>query len=189
MAQDHPVVVSDRCDEEHLPGRGAGAVQQLPVDRGGGQQPSRGRVGHRSRGGAALLTLDRHAADLPLVEGKQTAFDHDVVVPLVIAGPSVPAGTSRPQIVQNIDLAPTFQRIGDAPVAGDVNGRSLLTLLTGGQTAPRRTGSLIEHHGPGTSVDDPDVQDARNGMPTTYEALRTATYTYIEYDNGERPDL
>lgn len=46
--------------------------------------------------------------------------------------------------------------------------------------------SLIEHHGPGASPDDPDVQDARNGMPTTYEALRTATYTYVEYDNGER---
>ena len=127
-----------------------------------------------------------HMGDHRLVEGKQTAFDHDVVVPLVIAGPDVPSGISRPQIVQNIDLAPTFERIGGAAVAGDVDGRSLLTLVTGGQTAPWRTGSLIEHHGPGASPDDPDVQDARNGMPTTYEALRTATYTYVEYDNGER---
>jgi N-acetylglucosamine-6-sulfatase len=126
-----------------------------------------------------------HMGDHRLVEGKQTAYDHDVVVPLVIAGPNVPSGISRPQIVQNIDLAPTFQRLGGAPVAGDVNGRSLVTLLTGGQTQPWRTGSLIEHHGPGVSADDPDAQDARNGMPTTYEALRTATYTYVEYDNGE----
>ena len=126
-----------------------------------------------------------HMGDHRLVEGKQTAFSHDVVVPLVIAGPDVPAGTDRPQIVQNIDLAPTFQRIGGAPVAADVDGRSLVTLVTGGQTAPWRTGSLIEHHGPGTSADDPDVQDARNGMPTTYGALRTAAYTYVEYDNGE----
>nr|BFE57743.1 hypothetical protein GCM10020063_022690 [Dactylosporangium thailandense] len=126
-----------------------------------------------------------HLGDHRLVEGKQTAFDHDVVVPLVVAGPNVPANTSRPQIVQNIDLAPTFQRIGGAPVSGDVDGRGLLTLLTGGQTDAWRTGSLIEHHGPGTSADDPDAQDARNGMPTTYEALRTATYTYVEYDNRE----
>jgi N-acetylglucosamine-6-sulfatase len=127
-----------------------------------------------------------HLGDHRLVEGKQTAFDHDVVVPLVIAGPNVPGGVSRPQIVQNIDLAPTFERVGGAAVDGDVDGRSLLTLVTGGQTAPWRTGSLIEHHGPGASPADPDVQDARNGMPTTYEALRTATYTYVEYDNGER---
>ncbi|MGX6608497.1 sulfatase family protein [Micromonosporaceae bacterium Da 78-11] len=126
-----------------------------------------------------------HLGDHRLVEGKQTAFDHDVVVPLVIAGPAVPTGINRPQIVQNIDLAPTFQRLGGAPVASDVDGRSLVPLLTDGQTATWRTGSLIEHHGPGVDADDPDAQDARNGMPTTYEALRTATYTYVEYDNGE----
>jgi N-acetylglucosamine-6-sulfatase len=126
-----------------------------------------------------------HMGDHRLVEGKQTAFDHDVVVPLVIAGPDVAGGVDRPQIVQNIDLAPTFQRMGGAPVAGDVDGRSLVTLVTGGQTAPWRTGSLVEHHGPGVSADDPDVQDARNGMPTTYGALRTAAYTYVEYDNGD----
>jgi len=126
-----------------------------------------------------------HMGDHRLVEGKQTAFGHDVVVPLVIAGPDVPNGVDRPQVVQNIDLAPTFQRMGGAPVAGDVDGHSLLTLVTGGQTAPWRTGSLIEHHGPGVSADDPDIQDARNGMPTTYGALRTTTYTYVEYDNGE----
>jgi hypothetical protein len=36
LTQDHPAVVGDRRDEEHLPGRGAGAVQQFPVDGGGG---------------------------------------------------------------------------------------------------------------------------------------------------------
>ena len=62
MAQDHPTVVGDRGDQEHLPGRSAGAVQQFPVDRGGGPQPGRCRVGHRPRGGAALLTLQRLVA-------------------------------------------------------------------------------------------------------------------------------
>ncbi|MEU7868889.1 sulfatase [Dactylosporangium sp. NPDC049140] len=127
-----------------------------------------------------------HMGQHRLVEGKQTAFDHDVRVPLVVAGPSVTAGIERPQVVQNIDLAPTFERIGGAPVAADVDGRQLVTLLTGGTTAEWRTASLVEHHGPGTNADDPDVQDARNGMPTTYSAMRTATYTYVEYTDGER---
>ncbi|WP_433218824.1 sulfatase family protein [Dactylosporangium sp. CS-047395] len=127
-----------------------------------------------------------HMGQHRLVEGKQTAFDHDIRVPLVVAGPSVAAGLERPQVVQNIDLAPTFERLGGAPIATDVDGRQLVTLLTGGTTAEWRTASLIEHHGPGTSADDPDVQDARNGMPTTYSAVRTADFTYVEYDNGER---
>jgi N-acetylglucosamine-6-sulfatase len=126
-----------------------------------------------------------HMGEHRLVEGKQTAFDHDVVVPLVISGPDVPAAVDRPQSVQNVDLAPTFQRIGGAAVADDVNGHTLLPLLTGATAGTWRTGSLIEHHGPNTSADDPDAQDDRNGMPTTYEALRTATYTYVEYLNGE----
>jgi arylsulfatase A-like enzyme len=127
-----------------------------------------------------------HMGEYRLTGGKQTAFDTDVRVPLVIAGPSVVAGSTRAEIVQNTDLAPTFQRIGGADVASDVDGRSLLG-LTRGDAAPQwRTGSLIEHHGPNQAADDPDAQTQRNGQPTTYSALRTATYTYVEYATGER---
>ncbi|GAA2365250.1 hypothetical protein GCM10010170_063620 [Dactylosporangium salmoneum] len=127
-----------------------------------------------------------HMGEHRLTEGKQTAFETDVRVPLVIAGPNVAAGKERPQVVQNIDLAPTFQKLGGAPIAAGVDGRQLVTLMTGGTTAEWRTASLIEHHGPSTDADDPDLQTVRNGMPTTYEALRTPAYTYVEYDNGER---
>ena len=127
-----------------------------------------------------------HLGEHRLTGGKQTAFDTDIRVPLVVAGPSVGAGLTRPQVVQNIDLAPTFMRLGGAAIPADVDGRQLVTLLTGGTTQPWRTASLIEHHGPGQAADDPDLQDVRNGMPTTYEALRTPTYTYVEYANGER---
>lgn len=61
LPQDHRTVVGDRGDRKHLPGRGAAAVQQFPVDRGGGSQPRRCRVGHGPRRGAALLTLGRFA--------------------------------------------------------------------------------------------------------------------------------
>ncbi len=59
LPQDHRALVRDRGDQEHLPGLGAGAVQQFPVDRGGRQQPSRHRTGQRPRFDAALFTLSR----------------------------------------------------------------------------------------------------------------------------------
>ncbi|GAB3934342.1 hypothetical protein GCM10027614_07180 [Micromonospora vulcania] len=127
-----------------------------------------------------------HMGEYRLTGGKQTAFDTDVRVPLVVAGPGAVPGLRRDEIVQNVDLAPTFQRIGAAEVAVDVDGRSLLGLTRGDPASNWRTGALIEHHGPNQAADDPDAQDRRNGSPTTYEALRTATYTYVEYSNGER---
>jgi arylsulfatase A-like enzyme len=127
-----------------------------------------------------------HMGDYRLTGGKMTAFDTDVRVPLVVVGPQVPAGLTRPEIVQNLDLAPTFQRLAGADVGTNVDGRSLVNLIEGGDAPDWRTGALIEHHGPNTAADDPDAQTARNGNPTTYEALRTATYTYVEYANGDR---
>ncbi|MBV1853673.1 sulfatase family protein [Catellatospora tritici] len=127
-----------------------------------------------------------HMGEYRLTQGKMTAFDTDIRVPLVVIGPGVAPGSTRPEIVQNIDLAPTFQRIGLAAVDPNINGRSLLPLLNGEPATGWRTASLIEHHGPNTAADDPDAQLARAGNPTTYSALRTATYTYVEYSNGER---
>jgi hypothetical protein len=55
LAQDRRLLVGDRGDQEYLPGGGARAVQQFPVDRDGGQQPSRCRMGDLPGRGAALL--------------------------------------------------------------------------------------------------------------------------------------
>jgi N-acetylglucosamine-6-sulfatase len=127
-----------------------------------------------------------HMGEYRLMPGKMTAFDTDVRVPLVVTGPGVVAGATRDDIVQNIDLNPTFQRLAGGTVASNVDGHSLVPLLQGDPASDWRTGALIEHHGPNTAADDPDAQTARNGNPTTYEALRTATYTYVEYANGDR---
>ncbi len=127
-----------------------------------------------------------HIGEYRLLPGKQTAFDTDVRVPLVVVGPGVPAGMTRDQIVQNTDLAPTFEELAGAPVAPTVDGHSLIALLRPGPVADWRTAALIEHHGPNDAPDDPDAQPMRNGAPTTYEAMRTATYTYVEYADGEK---
>jgi arylsulfatase A-like enzyme len=89
-------------------------------------------------------------------------------------------------MVANIDLAPTFEEAGGAPVPDTVDGRSLLPLLRGGSDADWRTADLVEHHGPGFRRDDPDRPGPGSGNPPTYGALRTQDHTYVEYVDGSR---
>ncbi|HZX02512.1 sulfatase [Kribbella sp.] len=125
-----------------------------------------------------------HLGEHRLTAGKQTAFETDVHVPLVMAGPGIKAGSTVPQSVQNVDLAPTFETLAGLTPAADVDGRSLTALFGGTPPAGWRTASLVEHHGPDIDRKDPDYPPKGSGNPTTYEALRTATSTYVEYSDG-----
>lgn len=127
-----------------------------------------------------------HLGEYRLKAGKQTAFDTDVRVPLVIAGPGVAAGRTSNAQVSNIDLAPTFQRIGGAPVSSRVDGHSLLPLLDGGSDANWRTANLIEHRHADKSAGDPDNNGGESISPPNYHALRTNSYTYVEYGSGAK---
>src|SRR6185437_11343176 len=49
-----------------------------------------------------------HEGQYRLLPGKLTAFDTDVNVPLIVAGPGIAPGSTNNNIVQNVDLAPTF---------------------------------------------------------------------------------
>jgi arylsulfatase A-like enzyme len=127
-----------------------------------------------------------HMGQYRLNPGKMTAFDTDIRVPLVVAGPHVPAGATRTEPVQNIDLAPTFLTLGGAAVPADTDGRPLQPLLRGAPAPGWRDAALIEHHGPDLDTTDPDQPAPHSGNPTSYEAIRTTTATYVEYANGER---
>jgi arylsulfatase A-like enzyme len=128
-----------------------------------------------------------HLGEYRLLAGKQTAYDTDIKVPLVVAGPGVPAARTVRTIVSSIDLAPTFLAItGTRPRVG-MDGVSVLPLLHG-QPAPRgwQQAVLIEHHGPVLNPHDPDVQPFRAGIPPSYEAMRTRRFLYVEYAYGGR---
>ncbi len=127
-----------------------------------------------------------HLGEYRLTPGKMTAYDIDVRVPLVVAGPGVPAGRRSDAAVANIDLAPTFADAAGAPASPTVDGRSLLPLLRGGSGADWRTANLVEHHGAVVRADDPDRPQPGSGNPPSYEAMRTHEYTYVEYADGER---
>ncbi|HEX3650153.1 MAG TPA: sulfatase [Pseudonocardiaceae bacterium] len=127
-----------------------------------------------------------HMGEYRLEPGKMTAFDTDIRVPLVVAGPGVRAGVTVSQPVQNIDLRPTFDTLAGAPSPSDVDGHSLVPLLAGQPQPDWRTAALIEHHGPDNDPTDPDHPGANSGNPPSYEALRTTRYTYVEYSGGTR---
>ncbi len=50
-----------------------------------------------------------HMGEHRLEPGKLTAFDTDIRVPLIVAGPGVPAARTVPQMTENIDLCPTLR--------------------------------------------------------------------------------
>ncbi len=127
-----------------------------------------------------------HMGEHRLRAGKLTAFDTDIHVPLVVTGPGVPAGRTVDEIVENIDLCPTFEELGGAAIPADVEGRSLVPLLHGQAVSQWRTAALVEHHRPEGWPDDPDAPGHRSGNPPTYEAIRTATAAYVEYVTGEK---
>jgi N-acetylglucosamine-6-sulfatase len=127
-----------------------------------------------------------HLGQHRLRGGKETAFDHDVRVPLVVVGPGVPRGARTEAIAQNIDLAPTFERLAGARVPARVDGHSLVPLLRGRPPEQWRRTALIEHHQPGKNAADPDYEPYPSISPTGYEAIRGADFLYVEYGDGER---
>ena len=127
-----------------------------------------------------------HMGDYRLMPGKMTAFDTDIHVPLVVTGPGVPAGRTVADIVENIDLYPTFLELSGIASPGSVDGHSLAPFLRGQSAGDWRTAALVEHHGPRHEPEDPDAPAVRSGNPPTYEAMRTATALYVEYADGDR---
>jgi N-acetylglucosamine-6-sulfatase len=127
-----------------------------------------------------------HMGEHRLNPGKQTAFDTDIHVPLVMAGPGIAKGATVSQPAENIDLRPTYDALAGASTPNNVDGQSLVPLLGGHTPANWRTAGLIEHHGPDNDATDPDHPAPNSGNPTTYEAIRTVDYTYVEYTDGAK---
>ena len=126
-----------------------------------------------------------HMGEYTLGAGKQTAYDTDIRVPLVIAGPGIPAGTRNSDMVENIDLRPTFEQLAGASTPANVDGRSFVPLLHG-EHVPWRTYALVEHSHPGYTAKDPDRQTQVGGDPPGYDAIRADTFVYVRYATGDR---
>ena len=127
-----------------------------------------------------------HMGEYRLLPGKQTAFDTDIHVPLIVSGPGVPAGRTLSDLASNIDLAPTFEALAGASVGSNVDGVSLSDLWHGQRPTTWQQAVLIEHHGPDDTKGDPDRQTAAEADPPSYEAVRTSAALYVRYADGDQ---
>ncbi len=145
-----------------------------------------------------------HQGQHRLNSGKNTAYEEDLNVPLVIRGPGVPAGAVVNAFTLNVDFAPTFAELAGVTPPSFVDGRSLVPFLKGITPSPWRLAFLNEHAGPSTlntntqnnllEPQDPgDAQALATGGAPVYVGLRAKPNTlgthgplnYIAYDTGE----
>lgn len=114
-----------------------------------------------------------HMGQHRLMPMKQTAYEEDIRVPMIVRGPGVPAGATVNRFVLNNDFAPTFAGLAGAVTPDFVDGRSFKPLLDGVPPTTWRRTFLVEKWG-------------ELAMRHEYKAVRTPNYTYVEYGNGER---
>jgi arylsulfatase A-like enzyme len=106
-----------------------------------------------------------HLGEHRLPFGKQTPYDTDIHVPLVVRGPGVAAGRRVSGFAREIDLAPTFAAWAHASTPAFVDGVSLVPQLQG-KTGRTPEDVLVEHYAEGNpaaraqrksqTVTDPD---------------------------------
>ncbi len=138
-----------------------------------------------------------HQGQHRLDSGKMTAFEEDLLVPLVIRGPGVRRGSTVTQITANVDYAPTLAAIAGISAPSFVDGRSLLQLLRGETVGTWRQVLLLEHKPDNTdgfqaqadsTLEPADPFETLGDGPgiETFSGVRTASgLTYLEYDTGE----
>ncbi|MGZ4689927.1 MAG: sulfatase family protein [Acidimicrobiia bacterium] len=140
-----------------------------------------------------------HLGQHRLPQGKQTAYEEDIHVPLIVRGPGVPKNVKRAHITGNVDYAPTFAALAGATTPSFVDGRSLAPLLTASPPAVStwRHTYIVEHwlqggaEAAGVGPQEPADGDqtaapaAAQGIPELH-AVRTSRYTYIEVSTGEK---
>jgi len=142
-----------------------------------------------------------HMGEHRLPQGKNTPYEEDIHVPLLVLGPGIRAGTHIKELTGNIDLASTFTDLAGATVPDFVDGRSFVPLLLNEPINEWRHAFLLERGKrpqPSQELDDDPVSTASgpppslletpdssfDNVPLIYIGLRTDEYTYIEFDNG-----
>jgi N-acetylglucosamine-6-sulfatase len=115
-----------------------------------------------------------HFGEHGIETGKGTPFEESIRFPLIVRGPGIPRGVSLATLASNVDLHPTLlELLGNSP-GPRVDGRSLLPLLRGSNTARRRNSLVIES----------DHERRNSGVPR-FRGIRTERYKLIEYVTGD----
>ena len=107
---------------------------------------------------------------------KETPYEETIRVPLVVRGPGIPFGVHNAAMTLNIDLAPTIMDLASSPAPAFVDGRSLAPLLSG--TPP---GSWRH-----AFAEEVWAEDSSPAPRLIFQELRSDSYAYVEYYDGER---
>jgi arylsulfatase A-like enzyme len=89
------------------------------------------------RNGLFENTIIVYAADNGLAAGshgllgKQNLYEHSMKVPIIITGPGVSKGVASDALVYLFDLFPTLAEICNVPVPPDIDGKSLMPVISG----------------------------------------------------------
>lgn len=134
-----------------------------------------------------------HQGQHRMPQGKMSAFEEDILVPLSVRGPGVPVGRVVNEFTANVDYASTFAELAGVAVPPWVDGRSLVPFLRGQTPAPWRQAMLLAHQAititppfADGNIEPPDPQEVAGVQVTNYTGLRTAEgHTYVEYKTGE----
>ena len=104
---------------------------------------------------------------LALPRAKGTLFDPGIETMLFIRYPERwTGGTRRTQLVSHVDLLPTVLETVGIPLSDDIQGRSLLPLLDGGDCSPR---------------DEIFAEKTFHDCYDPMRCIRTTTHKYIRY--------
>lgn len=145
-----------------------------------------------------------HMGQHRLIQGKNTHFEEDILVPFLIRGPGIEENQEISFLSGNVDIAPTFAEVAGVVPPDFVDGRSLLPLLTNNSVSNWRGAYLLERGGIeetafysdanaslslSTGILEPAdyINKANYTWPfaSPYVGLRTEQYCYVEYELGD----
>jgi arylsulfatase A-like enzyme len=106
---------------------------------------------------------------------KRYPYEEAIRTPLFVRGPGVPPGAKVEKMVLNTDFAPTFADLAGVSFP-PADGRSLVPLLRGEDPSSWRSAVLLEGF---------QKPNKKRSLPP-YEAVRTETYKYVEYETGNK---
>lgn len=106
---------------------------------------------------------------------KMLIYEESIRVPLLIRGPGIPAGQTRTQLVNNLDLVATIETLSGITPGRIPDGKSLVPLFQNA-AAPWRTSILVQGM-------DKVIGSAH--LYGRYQAVRTNRYVYAEHNGTD----